>query len=83
MATTNDNVGYVKLDEIRIWADSDGKIHFTTDDSDPEIRSGFHVIINNNPRSELYHSRAYRTAAQILTRYGKTVPGWDGETAQE
>jgi hypothetical protein len=61
---------------MSIRADKDGQIHFTSDDSDPEIRDHFHIVINNNPCSELYHSRAYCTAVRALMHHGKPVPGW-------
>jgi hypothetical protein len=60
---------------MAIRADKDGQIRFTSDDSDPEIRNHFHIVINNNPCSELYHSRAYRTAARTLVHYDEPVPG--------
>jgi hypothetical protein len=81
MATTKDNVTYVNLEKVQIWFDKGGQIHITADDSDPEIRAKLNIVLNNNPNSELYHSRGYAQAARILTRYGKTVPGWEDGAA--
>ncbi|MGI8815613.1 MAG: hypothetical protein ACR2G2_10175 [Pseudonocardia sp.] len=80
MASTKDNVGYVRLEgKVDIWADKEGQIHITSDDSDPLIKNGFHLTINNNERSKLYNRNGYRQSAEILSRYGKAVPGWTPE----
>lgn len=46
MAYTKDDVRYVHLDSVNIWAADDGTIHITSDD--PDARDTFHTFINNN-----------------------------------
>ena len=75
MAYTKDDVRYVRLDSVNIWAADDGTIHITSDD--PDARDTFHTFINNNPDSKRYHPAAYRQLAELLTRFSKTVPGWN------
>jgi hypothetical protein len=79
MATTKDNVRYVQLEKVQIWAADDGTIHITSDD--PDVKDFFHTYINNNPKSKRYHPAAYRQLARILTMFGKEVPGWDPSSA--
>lgn len=74
MATTKDNVKYVRLERVDIWAADDGHIHITSDDPDA---ANLHTTINNTPGSKRYHPNAYRKLAQILVSMGKQVPGWD------
>lgn len=75
MASTRDGIRSVKIDSLNLWADDNGTIHLTTDDTD--VKSNFHTYISNNPNSRRYHPTAFRQLARILTQFGKTVPGYD------
>lgn len=74
MATTNDDVKYVRLERVDIWAGKDGQIHLASDDRDAP---GLHTTVSNVPGSKRYHPNAYRKLAEILVRMGKAVPGWN------
>jgi hypothetical protein len=75
MAYTKDDVKYVRLESVQIWAADDGSIHLTSDD--PDARGTLHTYISNNPGSKRYHPAAYRQFARILTKFNKEIPGWD------
>lgn len=80
MATTNDGIKSVRLENVQIWAADDGNIHLTSDDPDAK---NLHTYVTNNPTSKRYHPSAYRQLARILTKFGKTVPGWDPAEGDE
>lgn len=77
MAFTKDNVKYVRLDSVNIWADTDGTIHITTDDKD--VKDVFRVYSSNNPKSTRHNPKQYAQLAKILLKFGKTVPGYTPE----
>lgn len=79
MAYTKDDVQYVRLQDVHLWADKEGTIHITSDD--PDVKDNFHTYISNNEKSKRYHPTAYRQLARILTRFGKHVPGWHDEAS--
>lgn len=81
MASTKPNIKPVKIENLSIWADPNGRIHMTT--SDPDVRDDFkHMDVSNNPDHHLrYHPVLYARLARILRRFGKDVPGWEDESA--
>jgi hypothetical protein len=75
MATTKPNVKYVQIEQVQFWSDDRGEIHITSDD--PDAKDTFHTTISNKETSKRYHPTFYAKLAQLLTQYGKTVPGWE------
>lgn len=75
MASTKDNVKYVRLDSMQVWAAQDGTIHLSSDD--PDVKDFLHTYISNNPKSKRYHPAAFRQFARVLQMFGKDVPGYD------
>lgn len=72
---------YVQLDRVQFWADKDGDIHITTDDP---VAAGIfkHTTISNREGSVRYHRTFYRDLARLLTKHGKTVPGWTDDPTE-
>ncbi|GAA5135441.1 hypothetical protein [Pseudonocardia adelaidensis] len=81
MATTKPDIKSIKLSDVSLWAADDGSIHITSDD--PDAKGNLHTYVNNNPASKRYHPAMYAQFARILTKLGKTVPGWEDDRAPE
>lgn len=74
MARTKANVKYVELERVQIWADADGSVHLSSDDS--HAKNFLHTTINNKPTSKRYHPTMYRQFVRLLTMHGQVIPGW-------
>lgn len=68
MAFTKDTVKYVRLESVEVWADPDGSIHIASNAPDAK---NLHLSISSRQAPG-----SYRQLATLLTRFGKTVPGW-------
>ncbi len=68
MAFTKDGVKYVRLESVEVWADPDGSIHIASNDQDAK---NLHLSISSRQAPG-----SYRQLAELLSRFGKVVPGW-------
>jgi hypothetical protein len=81
MAITKDNVKYVRVEGVEIWASPDGNIQLRADDPDEQTKKLFWMTYS--PKEGVnHHEPTYRKLAQILVNHGKTVPGWTDDPTE-
>jgi hypothetical protein len=77
MAYTKDNVKYVRVEGVEVWAAPDGSIQLQSNDPDEATRKLFWMTFSPKETSVNHHGPTYRKLAELLIRHGKTVPGWE------
>jgi hypothetical protein len=75
VAITKDNVKYVRVEGVEIWAAPNGDIQLRCDDPDEQTKKLFWMTFSPKEGSVNYHEPTYRKLAEILEYHGKTVPG--------